>query len=308
LNTEQLAAVTALDGPILVLAGAGTGKTRTLVHRVAHLVETGVRPDRILLLTFTNRAAREMLERARLLVRRDVSDLWGGTFHHMANRLLRRHADQLGYPHNFTILDRDDAVKLLRHCIHNAKLPPREFPKPEVLLAINSMASNLGASAASLLQTRYSQLADFGADVLSVLNAYTKEKRTLGAMDFDDLLVNGLRLFRGIHVRHDDAKSAVVERTRAVIMLVPGDPHDRCDAGRYRGHRDLAGGVDAHRIMLGIYEQPVESAGPGDGGDIHRARLAQPHAEGQPARLEPGLGAIDLFFHFGSLSLAPFTK
>ncbi len=196
LNTEQLAAVTAPDGPILVLAGAGTGKTRTLVHRVAHLVETGVRPDRILLLTFTNRAAREMLERTRLLMHRDVSDLWGGTFHHMANRLLRRHADHLGYPHNFTILDRDDAVSLLRRCIRNAKLPPREFPKPEVLLAVNSMASNLGVSAAALLQDRYSQLANFGADVLNVLNAYNKEKRTLGAMDFDDLLVNGLRLFR----------------------------------------------------------------------------------------------------------------
>ncbi|MEI7436496.1 MAG: ATP-dependent helicase [bacterium] len=196
LNTEQLAAVSAPDGPVLVLAGAGTGKTRTLVHRVAYLVESGVRPDRILLLTFTNRAAKEMLERTRLLVHHDVSDLWGGTFHHMANRLLRRHADQLGYPHNFTILDRDDAVSLLRRCIRSAKLPPREFPKPEVLLAVNSMASNLGTSAASLLQTRYSQLADFGDDVLRVLNAYTKEKLTLGAMDFDDLLVNGLRLFR----------------------------------------------------------------------------------------------------------------
>src|SRR5512137_2945483 len=91
LNPEQCAAATAADGPLLVLAAAGTGKTRTLVYRVAYLVERGIDPGRILLLTFTNRAAREMLERACELVHQSVGGLWGGTFHHMANRILRRH-------------------------------------------------------------------------------------------------------------------------------------------------------------------------------------------------------------------------
>ncbi|HIE10895.1 MAG TPA: ATP-dependent helicase, partial [Kiritimatiellae bacterium] len=109
LNPEQRAAVTAPDGPILVIAAAGTGKTRTLTHRVAHLVARGVDPARILLLTFTNRAAQEMLERARALVGEAVGGIWGGTFHHLANRILRRYASLIGYGYDYSILDRDDA-------------------------------------------------------------------------------------------------------------------------------------------------------------------------------------------------------
>ena len=97
LNPEQLEAATAPDGPLLILAAAGTGKTRTLVYRVVHLVERGYSPSELMLITFTNRAAREMLERAAHLVGGDVGGLWGGTFHHAANRMLRRHAERLGY-------------------------------------------------------------------------------------------------------------------------------------------------------------------------------------------------------------------
>src|SRR6185503_18520611 len=102
LNPQQHAAVTALPGPALVIAGAGAGKTRTLIYRVAYLLEQGIPPDRILLLTFTNKAAKEMMRRVADLLGGDISTLWGGTFHAIGNRILRRHADSLGYPRDFT--------------------------------------------------------------------------------------------------------------------------------------------------------------------------------------------------------------
>jgi DNA helicase-2/ATP-dependent DNA helicase PcrA len=113
LNAEQLEAVTAPPGPILVIAGAGSGKTRTLTYRVAYLVEQGVAPEQILLLTFTNKASKEMLARVASLLPHDLSRLWGGTFHHVGNRILRRHADRVGYAKDYTILDREDAEDLI---------------------------------------------------------------------------------------------------------------------------------------------------------------------------------------------------
>src|SRR5947207_1373143 len=116
LNEQQLAAVTAPPGPALVIAGAGSGKTRTLTYRVAYLLEQGIPADRILLLTFTNKAAGEMMRRVADLLGGDISSLWGGTFHSIGNRILRRHAELLGYPRGFTILDREDANDLLKSC------------------------------------------------------------------------------------------------------------------------------------------------------------------------------------------------
>src|SRR5438445_9084407 len=108
LNPQQLAAVTAPPGPSLVLAGAGAGKTRTLIYRVAYLLEQGIPAERILLLTFTNKAAREMMRRVADLLGGDLNELWGGTFHSIGNRILRQHATLLGYQRDFTILDRED--------------------------------------------------------------------------------------------------------------------------------------------------------------------------------------------------------
>src|ERR1700709_2568688 len=113
LNPQQLAAVTASPGPPLVIAGAGSGKTRTLTYRVAYLLENGVLPQNILLLTFTNKAAREMLERVSNLIPHDIQGLWGGTFHSIGNRLLRRHAPAAGLSSGFSILDREDQETLL---------------------------------------------------------------------------------------------------------------------------------------------------------------------------------------------------
>src|SRR6187200_1708429 len=117
LNEQQHAAVTALPGPALVIAGAGSGKTRTLTYRVAYLLEQGIPPDRILLLTFTNKAAKEMMRRVSEILGGDLSNLWGGTFHSIASRLLRKHADRIGYRPDFTILDREDAKDMLKASI-----------------------------------------------------------------------------------------------------------------------------------------------------------------------------------------------
>src|SRR5512139_896588 len=120
LNPQQLAAVTAPPGPSLVIAGAGAGKTRTLIYRVAFLLEQGIPAERLLLLTFTNKAAREMMRRVADLLGSDLSSLWGGTFHAVGNRILRRHADRLGFSRDFTILDREDAKVLINACLDSA--------------------------------------------------------------------------------------------------------------------------------------------------------------------------------------------
>jgi DNA helicase-2/ATP-dependent DNA helicase PcrA len=137
-----LAAVTAPDGPVLIIAAAGTGKTRTLTYRVAYLVEKGIDASRILLLTFTNKAAREMLERAQVLVGESVGGLWGGTFHHMANRILRQYASAIGYRNDYTILDQDDARTLVKQSIDALGLAGKHFPKPDVLLGVYGLASS----------------------------------------------------------------------------------------------------------------------------------------------------------------------
>jgi DNA helicase-2/ATP-dependent DNA helicase PcrA len=207
LNAEQRAAVEAPDGPILVIAAAGTGKTRTLTYRVAYLVERGVNPGRILLLTFTNRAAREMLERARDLVGDGVGGLWGGTFHHMANRLLRRHADALGYRSDYTILDQDDARTLVRACVQELNIDAKHFPKPDVLLSVYGLAASREVPVEGEARARFEERPISIEEVLKVHDLYTRRKRELNAMDFDDLLSNGLELFRqhpGIITRYQE--------------------------------------------------------------------------------------------------------
>jgi len=196
LNQEQRDAVLAPDGPVLVIAAAGTGKTRTLTYRVAHLVERGVDPRRVLLLTFTNRAAREMLERAQGLVGGAVGGLWGGTFHHTANRMLRRHAEAIGYKSDYTILDEDDARSIVRNAADELGLLGKHFPKPDVLMSVFSLAANREKPVADTAMTWFQDAPVNPDDVVRIFKAYESRKKALNAMDFDDLLTNGLRLFR----------------------------------------------------------------------------------------------------------------
>jgi DNA helicase-2/ATP-dependent DNA helicase PcrA len=199
LNEQQYAAVTApADGPALVIAGAGSGKTRTLTYRVAWLVEHGVPPSRIMLLTFTNKAAREMLRRVEALLPTDISSIWGGTFHHVANRMIRRHAKLLGYGNDFTILDREDAKDLIESCIAESGIDTKaeRFPKGDVLAEIYSLSINTERSIERVLGEQYDYFSHLCEPVKKVQRLYAERKLKANAMDYDDLLVNALRLFQ----------------------------------------------------------------------------------------------------------------
>ncbi|MEK7529818.1 MAG: UvrD-helicase domain-containing protein, partial [Patescibacteria group bacterium] len=144
LNDEQWQVVQNAEGPTLVLAGAGSGKTRTIIYRVAYLLERGVHSSNILLVTFTNKAAREMVERLEHILGSTSVGLWSGTFHSVANRLLRTYALLLGFQQNFTILDSDDSTSLIKACIKEAKISTegRRFPSPRVVQAMISLSRN----------------------------------------------------------------------------------------------------------------------------------------------------------------------
>lgn len=196
LNEQQHAAVTAPPGPSLVIAGAGSGKTRTLTYRVAYLLEQGIPADRILLLTFTNKAAKEMMRRVADLLGGELASLWGGTFHSIGNRVLRRHAELLGYQRDFTILDREDGKHLINTCIAEAEIDVKatRFPKPEVLNEIFSFALNTRVSVRDILQSQYEHFSGLEKQIEDVEKRYVERKRTTNAMDFDDLLALWLRL------------------------------------------------------------------------------------------------------------------
>ncbi len=198
LNAQQLAAVTATPGPALVLAGAGAGKTRTLTYRVAYLLEQGIPIDRILLLTFTNKAAKEMMERVQDLIGGDTSSLWGGTFHSVGHRILRRNAEVIGYPSTFTIMDREDAKDLMSMACTDAEIDTKatRFPKPDLLCDILSMSINTGMNLKRVMQERYFYFENLTEDIAKVHDAYSKRKKSNGVMDFDDLLNQWLRLLR----------------------------------------------------------------------------------------------------------------
>src|SRR6266566_4421384 len=158
LNEQQLAAVTAPPGPQLIIAGAGSGKTRTLTYRVAYLLENGIDPRNILLLTFTNKAARQMLDRVANLLPIDASGLWGGTFHSVGNRMSRRHGSALGYNSGFTIMDREDQKDLINTVVASVGIDPKEirFPKGDVLAEIFSFIVNTEKPLEELLAAKFS--------------------------------------------------------------------------------------------------------------------------------------------------------
>ncbi len=179
LNPQQLAAVTTPPGPALVIAGAGSGKTRTLTYRVAYLLEQGIPPERILLLTFTNKAAAEMMRRVADLLGTQLLALWGGTFHSIGARILRTHADALGYRRDFTILDRDDAKDLIKACVADAKIETKgtHFPKPEVLNEIFSLSANTHNTPGEILESQFSYFHQFVEKISDVGQRYIARKR-----------------------------------------------------------------------------------------------------------------------------------
>ena len=196
LNEEQYCVVTAGPGPILVIAGAGSGKTRAVTYRVSRLVESGVSPARILLVTFTNKAAREMLHRVEGLVQADVRRIWGGTFHSIANRILRRHAESVDYKPNFTILDSEDAKDLIESSIQEAGIDSkaRRFPKAEVLADLISFANNRDMMIRDTVVKNYPHFEPLVTQIERVDRIYQARKLERNTMDYDDLLINWKRL------------------------------------------------------------------------------------------------------------------
>jgi DNA helicase II / ATP-dependent DNA helicase PcrA len=198
LNEQQLAAVTAPPGPLLVIAGAGSGKTRTLTYRVAYLLENGIDARNILLLTFTNKAARQMLDRVANLLPVDASGLWGGTFHSVGNRMLRRHGSALGYSSGFTIMDREDQKDLINTVVASAGIDPKEirFPKGDVLAEIFSFAINTEKPLEELLAEKFPYFLPLLDKIRDVQERYEKKKKATNSMDFDDLLQKTLSMLQ----------------------------------------------------------------------------------------------------------------
>ena len=219
LNPQQLAVVKAEEGPILVIAGAGSGKTRVVTYRVAYLLEAGVHPPNILLVTFTNKAAREMLRRVELLMPAAVgvsSRIWGGTFHHIGNRILRRHAPLVGFQPNYTILDQEDAKSLMETCITELRLNPKgsHFPRGEVLENIVGLSINTQRPVEDVVWERYPFFYDLLDDIRAVAGHYRKRKKELNCLDFDDLLFYWKILLRD----HPEVRARYGEQFRHILV------------------------------------------------------------------------------------------
>ncbi|TGL57465.1 ATP-dependent helicase [Leptospira ognonensis] len=190
LNESQKKAAEAGQGPVLVIAGAGTGKTNTLVHRMFHLVQSGVSPEAILLLSFSKRAAAEMLARASFLLDRRMEKVSGGTFHSFGNQFLRKHAMKLGFSSNFSILDTEDATTLIGICREDflREKQVKRFPKKETLLDIISSSFNTNQSLEKAITREYPQFIRETKEIQAIKEMYELQKFKSNCLDFDDLL------------------------------------------------------------------------------------------------------------------------
>ena len=250
LNGQQFAAVTAPPGPALVIAGAGSGKTRTLIYRVAYLLEQGIPAERILLLTFTNKAAREMMRRVADLLGQEPASLWGGTFHAIGNRVLRRQAGLLGYGRDFTIMDREDAKHLMTSCVAESgiDLKAARFPKAEVLAEVFSLAVNTGRTIEEILEEDYEHFSPLAPEVTEVQRLYAQRKQAANAMDFDDLLALWLKLLQ----EQAEAREHYQRRFEFVLVDEYQDTNklqgDLIDLLAARHHNVMVVGDDAQSI------------------------------------------------------------
>ena len=205
-----------LDGPVLVIAGAGSGKTRTLVYRVARLVETGVPPENILLLTFTRKAAGEMLERAAGLTDERCRHVSGGTFHSLAHRVLRNNAGLLGFESSFTILDRADMEEVIQSLVREIQ-PDRgsiRFPKRSTLANILSKAANLQQSIESIMGEEYAQFLEYIPQINSLRQIYGKHKKANQLMDYDDLIL----FFRQLLAENEEIRRHLSRQYRHIMV------------------------------------------------------------------------------------------
>jgi DNA helicase-2/ATP-dependent DNA helicase PcrA len=219
LNPQQRAAVEAPPGKLLILAGAGTGKTRTLTYRVAKLVAGGCPPERIMLVTFTNRAAREMVGRVESLMSADMRRAASGTFHHVGNRILRRHGEALGLGTDFGILDPEDARDLMGSVVQELGMPvltSKRFPNAKILTNIASQAIGTLTSVPAVVERRYLKFLDLLEPITQVIARFHERKRRLNCVDFDDLLALWLELLRD--PKHRDVANRLREDWRHLLV------------------------------------------------------------------------------------------
>lgn len=237
LNEEQLEVVMHPDGKMLVIAGAGSGKTRALTYRVARLIEDEVHPSKILLLTFTNKAAREMLSRVQALTGLDIMQIWGGTFHHIGNLILRRHSKLLNLEKSFTIMDEEDSKELMESVISNLGLydKPFRFPKADVLYDIYQLIIDKGEDIEILLNKRFPQIANFQGEILKVFYEYNNKKAKENLVDFEDLLLLWKKLLeekedirryyqeRFLHILVDEYQDTNKLQAEILYLMVPNE-------------------------------------------------------------------------------------
>ncbi|MCE5235911.1 MAG: UvrD-helicase domain-containing protein [Clostridiaceae bacterium] len=221
LNERQREAVNCLNGPLLVLAGAGSGKTRVLTYRIANLIEHGVRPWNILALTFTNKAAAEMRERVEALVSYGAQDMWVTTFHSCCVRILRREADRVGYGKNFVIYDDSDQMSLIGDCMKELGVSEKDIPKREVKDRISDAKNKSLEPEQYLEENRY-----LDKSVLKAYKLYTKKLRDANALDFDDLLLSTIRLF--------ETCPDVLQKYRERFQYVLVDEYQDTNLAQYR--------------------------------------------------------------------------
>ena len=198
LNPAQREAVESIEGPVLVIAGAGSGKTRTLTTRLAYLVSQGIPAERILLLTFTRKAAREMITRAEALVGNSCGKVQGGTFHSLCHYMLRQYGYLLGFSPNFTVLDRGDSEDLLNLLKNSLGFPgaKKHAPKKETLASILSKIKNQGKTLEEIITTEYPNFVDLIPQIERLFKEYELYKREHQLMDYDDLLINWLTILK----------------------------------------------------------------------------------------------------------------
>ena len=215
-NAAQHEAVTSVDGPHLIIAGAGTGKTRTITYRVAYLVELGVKPESILLLTFTRRAAQEMLRRASILLDSRCENVAGGTFHSFANIVLRQYAPLIQFEPSFTILDQGDAEDVVNLLRTQMKLDTqqRRFPRKQTLFEVFSKAVNTLTPIKDILKEEYPQYEDHLDEIQKLHSAFEQYKARHNLMDYDDLLIFLRKLLRD----HDRVRNALSDRYKYIMV------------------------------------------------------------------------------------------
>src|SRR5947209_3855735 len=243
LNEPQRDAVTAVDGPLLILAGAGSGKTRVLTHRIAYLLATErAGAGEILAITFTNKAAQEMRDRVGLLVGRQVRAMWVMTFHSACARMLRAHADRLGYQRQFTIYDQADSRRLIKRCLDDLGIDPKRFT-PAAIGAQISDAKNRLRDADS-----YGKMVGsfFEQTVADVYRAYEHELHRMNAMDFDDLLVRAVEVLQ----LFDEVREQYAEGFRHVLV----DEYQDTNHAQYRWLQLLTG-EERNIIVVGDPDQ-----------------------------------------------------